>query len=75
MPTAVRGLFRLALSQDEPVFDLDAIDAYEAEAAAHDKRVDKLAAEFVKVAMRQRSPSTATWRSRGWLGPMMTYRS
>jgi hypothetical protein len=28
-----------ALTQDEPKFDLDAIDAYEAAAQAHDERV------------------------------------
>lgn len=39
------------LSQDEPVFDLDAIDAYEAAAQAHDARVDALTAKFVNVAM------------------------
>ena len=39
------------LRDDEPVFDLDAIDAYEAAAHAHDARVDVLAAKFVNVAM------------------------
>jgi len=40
-----------ALSEDEPKFDLDAIDAYEAAAQAHDRRVDALTAKFVNVAM------------------------
>jgi len=40
-----------ALSEDEPVFDLDAIEAYEAAAQAHDRRVDALTAKFVNVAM------------------------
>jgi hypothetical protein len=40
-----------ALTQDEPKFDLDAIDAYEAAAQAHDARVDALTAKFVNVAM------------------------
>lgn len=39
------------LRDDEPVFDLDAIDAYEAAAQAHDARVDALTAKFVNVAM------------------------
>ncbi len=42
------------LTEDEPVFDLDAIDAYEAAAQAHDKRVEALTAKFVNVAMRKR---------------------
>lgn len=40
------------LTEDEPVFNLDAIDAYEAAAQAHDKRVEALTAKFVNVAMR-----------------------
>lgn len=43
-----------ALSEDEPKFDLDAIEAYEAEAEAHDKRVEALTAKFVNVAMHNR---------------------
>lgn len=44
----------IQLRDDEPKFDLDAIDAYEAAAEAHDKRVEALTAKFVNVAMRKR---------------------
>jgi hypothetical protein len=41
----------IQLRDDEPKFDLDAIDAYEAAAQAHDERVEALTAKFVNVAM------------------------
>jgi len=43
-----------ALTQDEPKFDLNALDAYEAAAQAHDARVEALTAKFVNVAMHNR---------------------